>query len=329
MNFMQDAPLVSICIPTYNRPDLLARLIKSVYIQSDEIELIVTDNSEDDVSGQMVKEMLCDAVCDWTYHKNDFPDDMPNFEKMAGNWNKCVALARGRFIYIIHDDDFVVENGIPLLLSYLKGPAADYKVIKFGAHLVNLQGVIQRTERSNRDRYLEPREALSAVLRNSSFARFPSVLFRRDVYDIIGLWRKEASGPIDFDMYVRAFREFGVMEFSEVLGCYTIHDQDQTMKLFDEQMVKLNLWLFEQADPQQLLTSSEFASAKSLFFHQFILGGTYRLVRWRRLREAKAVLRLFRVEGIRELRTPWKWAPVKLAFLLGLAWVPVPPSRSS
>ena len=329
MNLIPDAPLLTICIPTYNRPDLLARLIKSVYVPSDEIELIVTDNSENDVSGQLVKELLCDAVCNWSYHKNDFPGDMPNFEKMAGNWNQCVSLAKGQFIYIIHDDDFVVENGIPMLLDYLKGPAGSYPVIKFGAHLVNLQGVVQRTERSSQDRYLQPREALSSVLRDSSFARFPSVVFRRDVYEIVGPWRKEAGGPIDFDMYVRVFREFGVMEYSQVLGCYTIHDQAQTMKLFNEAMVKLLVWIFEQADPQQLLSPSEFASAKSLFFHQFILGGTYRLIRWRRFREAKGVLRLFQMEGIRDLPTPWKWAPVKLAFFLGLAWVPAPTRRSS
>jgi hypothetical protein len=49
--------------------------------------------------------------------------------------------------------------------------------------------------------------------------------------------------------------------------------------------------------------------------------GAYRLIRWRRLREAKAVMNLFQAEEIRELHTPAKWAAVKLALYLGLAWV--------
>jgi glycosyltransferase involved in cell wall biosynthesis len=322
MNAEPDTPILSICIPTYNRPELLLRTLRSVCIPSDEIEVIVTDNSEGGQSGELVKDFFKDAPCEWKYHKNDFPAEMPNFDKMVGNLNRCAELARGRYIYIIHDDDFVVENGIQTLLKYLKGPAADYAVIRFAAHLVNLQGDVQRTEYPEADRYLEPKQALNAVLSDSSYARFPSVIFRRDVYDVTGGWREEAAGPIDFDMFVRAFREFGVMEFTEVLGCYTIHDQAQTMNLFTENMVKRNLWLFDQADPKHLLSADEFAAAKALFFHQFILGGTFRLIRWRRLRDAKTVMRLFRMDGVRELPTPMKWAPVKLAFALALVLVP-------
>ena len=311
------SPLLSICVPTYNRPELVKRTLESVYSDSPDVEYIVTDNSTNGDTEAVVSAFFKGRSCAWQYRKNDFPAEMSNFEKMVRNLNRGVELSRGRFIYIIHDDDFVVENGIARLLERLSGESAEYSVIKFGAHLVDLQGNVKRIQRCSKDRFLDKREALKAVLSNSSFARFPSVLFRRDVYERVGAWRIEAAGPLDFDMYIRAFREFGVQEYREVLGCYTIHDQAQTMNLFNEKMVKLNLSLFEEADPEGLLTDREFRAARAKFFHQFILGGTYRLLKWQRFDDAKKVMDLFEIEQVQRMGTPMKWAPVKIAF--GLA----------
>ena len=62
--------------------------------------------------------------------------------------------------------------------------------------------------------------------------------------------------------------------------------------------------------------------AKGLFFHQFILGGTYRLLRGLRLSDAKRVMGLFSSEAVRDLPTPAKWRPIRMAFGGILAAVP-------
>ena len=310
--------LLSVCIPTYNRPELIARTLRSVSVASEKVEIIVTDNSQNNATEIAVNSVMKSAPCSWRYHRNNFSADNSNFELMVMNLNMGVSMAKGRFIYIIHDDDFVVDDGIDMLLADLEGRAAKYPVIKYGAHLVDIDGNIIRTERSRTDRVLQPRDALKAVLSDSSFARFPSVLFRRDVYDKVGDWSIEAAGPLDFEMYVRAFREFGIVEYSDILGCYTIHDQAQTMNLFNRDKVEVLLKIFEQADPAGLLDDEELKSARALFFHQFILGGTYRLLKWLRFRDAKMVMGLFSVPAVNELSTPVKWLPIKLVFRFAL-----------
>lgn len=314
-------PLLSICIPTYNRPELLKRTLESVVTASDRLEILVTDNSTDDRVEGVTREFMSSAPCDWEYHRNDFPRDKSNLELMVLNLNRGVSLAKGRYIYIIHDDDFMADGAIDMLLRDLEGRASNSAVIKYGVHLVNIDGHVTKTRNCREQRYLTPREALLAVLSNSSFARAPSIVFRRDVYEEVGDWSLEAEG-MDTEIFVRAFRKFGVLELPEVLSCYTIHAQAQTMGLFNEHTIGLLVDLFDQADPEGLLTAAEMCKAKALFFHQFILGGTYRLLRGLRLSDAKRVMSLFSSEAVRDLPTPAKWRPVRMAFGSILAAVP-------
>lgn len=306
--------LLSVCIPTFNRPHLLLRTLQSVCVDSPQLEVIVTDNSHDDATEAAVRNFFEDSPLSWRYHRNNFDPDLPGFELMTRNMNAAARLAGGEFVYIIHDDDFAVAGGIQRLLRALNGKAAEFAVLKFGVQLVDIEGKVQRTERCLRSRYLPPKQALKGVLTDSSFARFPSIVFRRDVYAEVGNWDVGVKGPIDFDMYVRAFREFGVMEYRDLLGCYTVHDASQTMNMFNAAMVENMFSLFAGADPKKLLSERERRRAQASFIHQFLLGGTYRMLRWRRFADARAIYNLLNMPAVEALGTPAKWAPAKMLF---------------
>jgi len=85
---------VSICIPTYNRPVQLREAIASALAQTEtDIEVIVTDDAmRQDLASELSDRRL-------RYYVNE------RNLGMAGNWERALSLARGRFVGLLMDDD--------------------------------------------------------------------------------------------------------------------------------------------------------------------------------------------------------------------------------
>ena len=93
-------PAISICIPAYRQPQLLQRCLQSIALQTwKDFEVIVTDDSPDD----SVKEAVTSfhAGFPLQYRKNPVPLGSP------GNWNAGLAIASGRYIKVLHQDDWL------------------------------------------------------------------------------------------------------------------------------------------------------------------------------------------------------------------------------
>ncbi|ALV08492.1 glycosyltransferase family 2 protein [Roseateles depolymerans] len=98
----QGRPRLSIAIPTFRRFDLLSEAIASVLAQrfSIPVELLIVDNDPDNDT-QALEAMQAFAGHPLTYYKN-----LTNVG-MVANWNCCMALARGDYVTILHDDDLL------------------------------------------------------------------------------------------------------------------------------------------------------------------------------------------------------------------------------
>jgi GT2 family glycosyltransferase len=110
---MNDKPLVSIVIPTYNRKEKLIRLIESVLSSNypkDKLEIIVVD----------------DASTDGTYEevKRNFPEvRIIHNEKellLACSRNAGIRSCRGDYIFLIDDDNVVDKNCILELVEAME-----------------------------------------------------------------------------------------------------------------------------------------------------------------------------------------------------------------
>ena len=68
-----DKPLLSICIPTYNRSEYLKRSIESIICQKEflegKVEIVVSDNTSEDDTGSVVK-AYCDQFDNVYYYRN-------------------------------------------------------------------------------------------------------------------------------------------------------------------------------------------------------------------------------------------------------------------
>ena len=108
-------PLLTIAVPTFNRADLLGRLITSIISQppfGSSIELLICDNASDDGTPAVVRKFQ-ESVPSIRYIRNESnigPDR---------NFLKCFTEASGKYVWIMGDDDVVEPGGIPFLLSLL------------------------------------------------------------------------------------------------------------------------------------------------------------------------------------------------------------------
>lgn len=91
-------PLVTVAISTYNRADgYLREAMASALAQTYQpLEIVVVDNASTDRTGDVVEAMADDRV---RYVRND-----TNIGA-NGNFNACLAHARGTYFLLLHDDD--------------------------------------------------------------------------------------------------------------------------------------------------------------------------------------------------------------------------------
>ncbi|ENA3446236.1 glycosyltransferase family 2 protein [Yersinia enterocolitica] len=133
--------ILTIAIPTYKRFSLLKETLRSAINLkfTIQVEIIVVDNDPNNID-LAIKEMSDFSAYNFKYYKNE-----SNYGA-AGNWNRCLELAKGKLITILHDDDLLCENFPVELEKYL----SNYKgidnipMIGFGAY------ILEQRDKSNK-----------------------------------------------------------------------------------------------------------------------------------------------------------------------------------
>ncbi len=110
---------LSICIPTYNRANLLRNTLLSlapqVDVNSDFCEVIVSDNASEDDTKNIVVE------CQQKYKNIKYFRNESNLGGRQNIW-KVTTYATGKYIWILGDDDMPTPGAIEYILSILLDP---------------------------------------------------------------------------------------------------------------------------------------------------------------------------------------------------------------
>jgi glycosyltransferase involved in cell wall biosynthesis len=108
-------PLLSICIPAYQRPEQLGDAITSVVEQEiDDIEVVVTDDSPEPLNA-VVPLIAHPRV---RYIRNE------QRLGMAANWERAIRLARAPFVGLLMDDDCLLPGFAAAVLDAFEADAA-------------------------------------------------------------------------------------------------------------------------------------------------------------------------------------------------------------
>ncbi|MFC3749138.1 glycosyltransferase family 2 protein [Paenibacillus sp. GCM10012306] len=109
-------PLVSILIPTYNRPHYLEQALRSALAQTyPNIEIIISDNSDNNYTQHVVEYFQSElGFSNIHYVKNK-----SNIGPVA-NQLQCMRLASGEYVNFLMDDDLFDPVKIERMAAYLK-----------------------------------------------------------------------------------------------------------------------------------------------------------------------------------------------------------------
>ncbi len=219
---MDDTPLITILIPTYNRADYLREAIRSALGQTySPLEILVLDNVSEDHTPEVVAEFA--RVPHLRYIRQETNTGI------TGNWRRGIQEMRGEYFCLLHDDDTLEPEFIADLARPLQADRS--LVVSFCDHrVVNAEGLrlAQETEtfsaRSQRRGLAGGRVAdfaRSALIAGSLCAG--AALFRRSQItpDMI---REEAKGAIDFWLFYQCVKTGGGAYYvPERLMNYRVH----------------------------------------------------------------------------------------------------------
>ena len=111
-------PLLSICIPTYNRAKYLKVSLDRItqedaFLNSDDIEIVISDNASDDNTEEAIKEFINKFPHKIKYNRNDENIKDKNFPLV-------LSLANGEFLKLHNDTVYFRPGGLDKLLEIVK-----------------------------------------------------------------------------------------------------------------------------------------------------------------------------------------------------------------
>jgi glycosyltransferase involved in cell wall biosynthesis len=217
---MRSPPKVSVCIPAYNAAAFLPAAIESVLDQSfQDFEIIVSDDaSGDDTMGVCAR-----------YHDPRLRAVRSNVRLgQSGNWNRCVELAQGEYVILLHADDELLPNylqrGVDVLdahsevgllhctTQHIDGTGRPLTVQRLlDEDLIDLDGIILRH-----------------LLLDGCVINPAGVLVRREAYEQAGAFTPKIVWGVDWHMWIRIALRWPVAYLATPLSRYREHAQSGT-----------------------------------------------------------------------------------------------------
>jgi glycosyltransferase involved in cell wall biosynthesis len=200
-------PMVSICIPTYNRLDLLKAALDSCFSQTfSNFEIVITDNSDNEETRRYVESLNRPNIRYFKNKKNIGPVE---------NFALSVSLGAGIFIKPLMDDDLLMPTALeemvnmmqahptvgvvmaPLNIINLKGDEVSYR-----AYLIKKIKLLYRYRKGNQ---LIPKKI---ILTDFLTKQYPccvptGLMYRKDGFDSLGPIDTKMMFTVDVEICAR------------------------------------------------------------------------------------------------------------------------------
>ncbi|MCU4974993.1 glycosyltransferase family 2 protein [Halobacteria archaeon AArc-m2/3/4] len=191
-------PLVSVIIPTHNRPQLLERAVESVLDQTyDNLELLVVDDASDERT-DLEATFDFAAIADYEYIYLD--------ENRGGAEARNVGLdaSTGEYLAFLDDDDEWLPEKIEQQVDLFKTSSDDVGLV--------YTAVLQRDETKEiEDVHFNPvpNEHLRDLMLKQYIGTMSSVMIRSAVLERVDGLNEEFPCWHDWEFYFRVGKEFG------------------------------------------------------------------------------------------------------------------------
>ncbi|MGG7151283.1 glycosyltransferase [Clostridium neonatale] len=224
-------PLVSILIPTYNRPEYFELALQSVLNQTyKNIEIIIGDDSTNNDTEKLIN-----------YYINNY--DNINYyhnQKNLGQFDNDIKLynmAKGEFINYLMDDDLFKEEKIEKMMNYfIQDNNKEISIVTSNRAIIDEYGTKKEVFREM-DEYFKEDSIIPGISLGNFMLKTncncigepTTTLFRKDkLYEPFGTFNERKYGcNVDQASWLNLLKEGNCVYIAEILSYFRIHDEQQ------------------------------------------------------------------------------------------------------
>lgn len=203
-------PLISVLLPTHNRPDTLRLALESVLAQTvQDFEILVVGDGCTDNTADVVKSFNDDRIR-WF----DLPK-APNFG--YANRNIVLKEARGEFMAFQAHDDLWFSDHLEILYSPFDDPSID--LVYSMPFWVSPEGLFIPVPFN----FYDPEVLQSFIDRKINLMPAGNVIHRRSCFGKVGYWNAELNGCGDWDLWARIIEHGNRKNFVYLRDATMVH----------------------------------------------------------------------------------------------------------
>ena len=213
-------PLVSVIIPTLDRPKYLAAAVNSVLRQTvQNFEVLVVDDGSSGALGPML-EAFDDGRIRYFRHDSNRGE--------AAARNTGIVNARGAYVAFLDDDDEWLPAKLSLQLERFSG-CPDTVGCVYGGH----EAIRARDGQVVSRQTPTKRGDLSRELLKANILGPPStVMLTRACLDRTGLFDENITFGVDYDLWIRVAKAYHFDYVPDIVTRYTIHERQMSQDPF-------------------------------------------------------------------------------------------------
>lgn len=247
-------PKFSVMLPTYEPDHRLGRSLAAVLAQAPEpaaMQIAVVDDGSRQVDVRaLVRSFDPGGRVEVLLN--------PSRIGLAGNWNRCLSLARGRLVHLLHQDDHVLP-GFYDRIGHAFRAAPTIGMAFCRSRIVDGDDHLIKT--ASRQQWTAGVLAgwLSRIAERQR-VQTPSAVVARSTYERIGGFRADLCHALDWEMWVRIAAACPVWYDPRVLAVYRRHRGNESHRLLNSgavwpdllQAIELNASLLPAVDRERI-----------------------------------------------------------------------------
>ncbi|WP_158587725.1 glycosyltransferase family 2 protein [Algoriphagus lacus] len=232
-------PLVSVCIPVFNGDEFLLEALESVKIQTySNLEFIISDDQSNDRSIEIIEHFL---------RENHFPFTLvTNIDRGIGkNWNNCVRHATGKYIKFLFQDDVLFPECISDMVAMAESDDevglvySDRRILMDETNLAHVNWYNANGELNHKwadpletgiylgKRILKDRN-LFFVKPWNKLGEPSTMLFRKSVFENVGLFDTQLIQFLDLEFSLRVFSKYKFGYIQKQLTGFRLHENQSS-----------------------------------------------------------------------------------------------------
>ena len=204
--------MISVLIPTFNRPQFIVGAVEAILNQSyKDFEIIIKDG------GESIEHLLPkDPRIKYIWNKD---------RGITDAMNQAMRVATGDIFVWANDDDRITPDTFQYVVDNIGDAKWAYGFIR----MTNGQSDLVWGETWNYEK-----------LKQNNIVPQPSVYWTREAYEEVGEMSEDQDLTSDYEYWLRLGSRFEPKFFDRIMADYTIHADQITQKIMGEQLRQAN-----------------------------------------------------------------------------------------